>query len=115
MLLWIVGNTLSRIAGTITIDRDVAAGWRAFGFFVGGGLILGRAVAGDWHSAGETVVDCAVKGWTILPLWAAVVLIDVICRPTPLRPAPNAFFFGLVPCLLYAALAVGAVALLGPW
>lgn len=113
--LWITGNFLSRVADAITIDRDVAAGWRAWGFFVGAGLILGRAVAGDWHSGGQTITDFITKGWWVLILWGIAVGLDVLARPTPQQPAPNRILCGLLPGLLYLAMSVGVVLAQGAW
>ncbi len=113
--LWIAGNFLSRVADAITIDRDVAAGWRTWGFFVGTGLIVGRAVAGDWHSGGQTVVDFIAKGWWALVLWAIAVGLDVLMRPTPEKPAPNRILCGLLPGLLYLAASVVVVLRQGTW
>jgi len=50
LILWMMGAQMTRMQESITIDRDIASGWRTAGFFIGAGLILGRAVAGDWHS-----------------------------------------------------------------
>ena len=113
--LWVAGCVISRVADTITIDRDTAAGWRALGFFVAGGLVLGRAVAGDWHSALQTVADFIGKSWLLTPLWGVCVVMDSVWRPTPLRPSPDCVVCGLLPCVFYIAAGVGIVVLQGPW
>mgnify|MGYP006204508805 CR=1 FL=1 len=45
-LLWLFFEGQASISDAITIDRDPAVALRIAGFFVGSGLILGRAVAG---------------------------------------------------------------------
>jgi hypothetical protein len=115
LALWIIGTKLTRVQEFITIDRDIASGWRAAGFFVGSGLILGRAVAGDWHSAQETVTDFIAKGRPALILWAIAMVLDLISKPNPQRPAPNPIAFGVIPFVLLAAIGVGDVVTQGKW
>jgi len=115
LLLWVVGDAISHAADAITIDRDSAAAWRALGFFAGAGLILGRAVAGNWHSTGQTVADFVAKAWPVLMLWGVAVGMDVFTRPTPLRPAPDRLLCGVVPCLFYLVASVGVVIRQGWW
>jgi hypothetical protein len=115
LLLWLIENQITRIQETITIDRDVAAGWRTGGFFIAAGLILGRAVAGDWHSTQETVSDFAIRGWPVMILWFVVVALDIAARPTPQRPAANRVIFGVLPGVLLVVAAIGYVIMQGPW
>jgi len=115
LILWMVGAGITRVADAITIDRDISAGWRAAGFFIGSGLILGRAVAGDWHSANETVMDFLAHGWPVLILWAITLALDKVCGPTPQRPAPNSFMFGVMPFVLLMGISLGAVLVEGSW
>src|SRR5688500_1753096 len=60
--LWVAAAHATRVVDLITIDRDPAIGLRLAGFFIGCGLILGRAVAGDWISANATIGDFVRKG-----------------------------------------------------
>ena len=115
LLFWLIGNQITHVQEAITIDRDTAAGWRTAGFFIGSGLILGRAVAGDWHSTQQTVSDFIAKGWPALILWGAVLFLDIVSRPTPQRTAPNRLMFGVLPCLLFITGGVGDVIMQGPW
>ena len=55
--LWGLLELLSNVSEAIAIDRDVASGWRLGGVLIAMGLILGRAMAGDFHSAEETARD----------------------------------------------------------
>jgi len=115
LLLWLAGNWISRVDEAITIDRDLAAGWRWAGFFMGAGLMFGRAVAGDWHSAGQTTTDFLARGWPALMLWGVVVGLDLIGRPTPARPSPNPLLLGVLPGLVLIAAGAGDVYFQGPW
>jgi uncharacterized membrane protein YjfL (UPF0719 family) len=115
LLFWLIGNQITHVQEAITIDRDMAAGWRTAGFFIGSGLILGRAVAGDWHSTQQTVSDFIARGWPALILWGIVLLLDIVSRPTPQRPAPNRLLFGVLPCLLFIATGIGDFIQQGPW
>ncbi|HTV41282.1 MAG TPA: hypothetical protein VMF08_11945 [Candidatus Sulfotelmatobacter sp.] len=115
LVLWIIGAKLTRVHEFITIDRDTASGWRAAGYFIGAGLILGRAVAGDWHSTQQTVIDFLARGWPVLILWAVAFCFDKISKPTPQRPALNPVLFGALPSLLLMGMGVGNVLIQGAW
>lgn len=115
LLCWLIGNQITHVQEAITIDRDRAAGWRTAGFFIGSGLILGRAIAGDWHSTQQAVSDFIAKGWPALVLWGIVLFLDVISRPTPERPAPNRLLFGVLPGLLFVAAGIGDTIAQGHW
>ena len=112
-LLWLALDALTGIADAITIDRDRASGLRLAGFLVAAGLILGRASAGDWVSAGATLMDFVRVGWPALPLLATAVLGERAMRPTPERPSPPVLSKGTVPALLYVAVAIGYLAVVG--
>jgi uncharacterized membrane protein YjfL (UPF0719 family) len=115
LLLWLLDNQITGVIEAITVDRDIAAGWRAAGFFIGSGLILGRALAGDWHSAGATVHDFVAKGAPVLSLSAAATVMDGFLRPTPKRPEPRHLLFGFIPFLLLVAAGIGDFIIQGPW
>jgi hypothetical protein len=87
---WWALDRLSGVAETITVDRDPAAGVRSVGFFLAGGMILGRAVAGDWVSAGDTLVDFVATGWPVLFLLLLAAWVERMMRPTPERPVRGA-------------------------
>jgi uncharacterized membrane protein YjfL (UPF0719 family) len=101
-LLWFVLDRLTGLADSISIDRDTAAGFRLAGFFLGSGLILGRAVAGTWVSAGGTLVDFVRLGWPVLPLWTLVAVLERGLRPSATEPARPVLRDGVLPAILYA-------------
>jgi hypothetical protein len=115
MLLWSIGSVASGIGDAITVDRDVASGWRVLGFFIAGGSVLGRAVAGDWNSAYQTVTEFIVQGWPVLLIWAGSIFMDVLLRPTPRQPVPDQIWCGVFPCLLHLAAGVGVLLWQGAW
>lgn len=115
LLLWLLTHRICRIQEIITIDRDVAAGWRTGGFFAGGGLILGRAVAGTWHSAGQTLHDFGRRGWPVLLLWVLAAGADWLWRPSPKRQAPGALVFGFLPGLFFLLCGAISVWMEGSW
>ncbi len=65
-LLWMLLNAIVDISGHVTIDRDPAAGLRLAGFLIGAGIILGRAVAGNWVSLEATLNDFVQLAWPVL-------------------------------------------------
>lgn len=104
-VLWFVLAKLTHLADTVTIDRDPSAGVRLAGFFVGTGMVLGRAVAGDWVSAEATVRDFAVAAWPALILLGLAAVLERRLRPSREQPfAPAAS--GLPPAAVYVGLAL---------
>lgn len=114
-LFWIFLDKATGLADTLTIDRDRAAGLRAAGLFIGAGLILGRAVAGDWESAVQTVIDFVKTGWPVAVLALAAAGLEKQLRPTPERPAPPLASHGLGPFILYIGIAAFFTAWAGWW
>ena len=105
-LLWWLVHLGSGLGEKVTIDREVAAGLRAAGFLVGCGLILGRAVAGDWVSAGATTVDFARLAWPGALLAAAVVVVERSCPPEHRRGGLATFVSGWVPACVYVGVGI---------
>lgn len=114
-LFWILLDRATGLADTLTIDRDRAAGLRAAGLFIGAGLILGRAVAGDWESAAGTAVDFVKTGWPVAVLWLVAASMERRLRPSPERPEPPLGSHGAAPFLLYLGLAAFSLVWAGWW
>lgn len=114
-LLWALLHRFTGVADAVTIDRDAASGIRLAGWFIGSGLILGRAVAGDWVSMEATVVDFVRTGWPVLLLWAAAVLTERTFQPTREHPFPSPVTYGLAPWTVYVALGAFLAAQAGWW
>lgn len=94
-LLWCVLDRLGGVGEAITVDRDTASGLRAAGYLIGSGVILGRAVAGNWVSAGATIVDFGALGWPALIVIAIGVALEKLLGPNARAPQRSAMVFGL--------------------
>jgi hypothetical protein len=79
--LWALVERLTAVSELVTVDRAVDAGLRLGGFLAAAGMILGRAVAGDWVSAEATVGDFVAVAWPVLPLAALAVVIERVQSP----------------------------------
>ncbi len=101
------------ITELVTVDRDRAAGLRLGGFLSAEGLLLGRAVAGDWESFSRTHVDFLKLAWPGVVLFLVATLGEKVCRLRVERPAPPVVGCGLIPSLAYWALAIGWLGLVG--
>ena len=106
---WLMLAQLSPVMDAITIDRDPAAGVRLGVFLSSGGLLLGRAVAGDWYSAADTLGDAAAAIPALGIMVVVALIVERMAHPTPQRPRPPLWSFGLIPAVLYAAIAFAAV------
>ena len=115
LCLWLLLEICADVSTSIAEERDLASGMRLGGFLIAAGLILGRAVAGDWHSGTATVRDFARDGWMAVPLWALAVILERLLRPSRSTPFPSWRARGMLPALIYLALAFGWVCHLGTW
>jgi hypothetical protein len=115
LCLWLMLEVGGGVSASIAVDRDVASGIRLCGFLVASGLILGRAVAGDWHSESATLHDFAHDGWPAMVLCLLALVMERLLRPSRRRPFPSWRVSGLLPAWLYLALAAVWCYHLGPW
>jgi len=104
-LLWLLLNGLVNITETVTIDRDSATGLRLAFFLISAGLILGRAVAGDWISFDATIKDFIRFGWPVLVLFVIAIGGELLFRPTKERPVGSITAQGIFPAIVYLATA----------
>ncbi len=114
LLVWLLLERFGALADQITIERDPAAGLRLAGFLTACGLVLGRAVAGDWVSAEATVQDLLFHGWPVLVLLVIAIPVERALRVTPERPESSRVAPALLSALLYVALGAAHVLRLGP-
>jgi len=103
LLLWWIVERASKLADKVTVDRDLAAGLRTAGFFIAIGLVLGRAVAGDWVSAEVTVSEFMRMAWPAAVLTAGAVAVERCCSPVTERSPLSLLGSGWVPALMYVA------------
>lgn len=99
-------QSVSGAADAITIDRDLASGIRFAGVALGGGLILGRPLAGDYVSVADTLREFFCQAWPALALVGLATLVERRLRPNPEQPRPNAWQRGLLPALGYVVVGV---------
>lgn len=83
---WSAYTRLSDAMERVTIGRDLAAGLRLGGFLLLAGVIAGRAVAGDWHSTGETLADFGKLAWPLLPYTLGAGLVEGAWGKSTPRP-----------------------------
>jgi len=113
LTLWIALTVCSPIADAVAIDRDRASGARLAGFLIALGVVLGRGVAGNWQSGGQTVADFVVALPTAAVILVAAIAVEYVARPTPSRPQGPLVTFGVLPAVAYVALAVAGARTLG--
>ena len=112
-VLWLALAQLTSVGDAVTIDRDPSAGLRLGAFLAASGLLLGRAVAGDWESAWLTVTEAAVAiPWLSLLLGVAII-VERFAAPTAARPRAPFLKLGVVPAIAYLAIAVNGLVMLG--
>lgn len=112
---WLLLELSGQPSESIGIERDVASGLRLGGLLIAGGLVLGRAAAGDWQSAEQTLRDFLRVGWPVPVLFAVAALLERRMRPTAERPRPHWTAAGAAPAMAYLALAAAWVAHAGWW
>lgn len=113
--LWLGLEIGGRVSRTIAEERDIAGGIRFGAFAIAAGLILARAIAGDWHSAQNTVHDFVRDGWpaAVLMLFAAAV--ERLLRPNRAHPVRPWISCGLLPAIIYLVCACVWLVHLGRW
>jgi hypothetical protein len=111
--LWLTLDRLTGIVDSITINRNSSAGLRAAGFFVATGLVLGRAVAGNWSSAAMTMVDFVKLGWPAAILLLVATVFEFACRTAPTRRPELTLIHGWFPAIILVVLGALSVFVLG--
>ncbi len=114
-VLWVCLDLGANVSMSIAEERDLASGVRTGGFLVAVALVLGRAVAGDWHSEAATTRDFIRDGWPAAALLRIAWPVETFARPSRRCPFPAWPSRGLLPALLYISLASGWLLHLGRW
>ena len=78
------------------------------------GILLGRAVSGNWIDMGDFIVSFVVRAWYVIPLIALAVFIEWRSRPTLATPRPSGLAYTTLPSLAYITFVVVAVILSTP-
>ncbi|MDR2462517.1 MAG: hypothetical protein LBD30_01905 [Verrucomicrobiales bacterium] len=68
----------------VTVNRDTSLATRLAGFFLCGGALAGRAVAGDWVSVSGTVTDFLHAGRPLFAAMLALAAVEFAARRTRL-------------------------------
>lgn len=113
--LWMLMELAGKISISIAEERDLASGLRFGGWLLACGVILARAVAGDWHSTRGTMQDFARDGWPAAALFPIAMVAELLLRPSRLRPFPAWIHCGLIPAVIYLTAAGFWLAHLGWW
>jgi hypothetical protein len=104
---WSAVHLFTGLCEKVTVERDPSAALRAAGLLIGIGVILGRAVAGDWVSAGSTVLDFGLKAWPALVLVAAAGTVERSCLPQRGQDGSTTAATGWAPALAYVGAGIG--------
>jgi hypothetical protein len=111
LIWWLIGSFTS-VADHITIDRDPAPAIRMGGFFAAAGLMLGRAVAGDWESASATVEEFVSQLGPVVLLGAIAFVSERFSKPDSTGVKPL-LMRAWVPALAYVLVAIITLLVLG--
>jgi uncharacterized membrane protein YjfL (UPF0719 family) len=104
-LVWFALTAFTEIDYTVTVDRDLATGIRLGAFLFAAGLILGRAVVGDYISAVATWNDFIARAWPVLILLVLAIIIEFFFKPTVEQPTPSPILYGGIPAIIYMCIA----------
>ena len=115
VMLWVILELGAKVSASIVEERDLGSGLRFGGFLLATGLVLARAVAGNWVSEAATIHDFFRDGWPAAALCAVALPIERFARPNRRRPFPPWTSFGLLPALFYLGLAIAWLWHLGAW
>ena len=103
------------LGDSIAIERDEPTGVRFAGLMVGCGIVLGRAAAGNWISAGAMLGDLLAFGWPVVVLLSLAIALERMMCPRDSDPRPAMFLAGVVPAIAYLSLSFAYVAIFPAW
>ncbi|MDF2698873.1 MAG: hypothetical protein K0Q49_429 [Haloplasmataceae bacterium] len=114
-ILTIFINKFTHIFDRITVERNTPTGIRIGFYLLASGIILGRAVSGDWTSASATIWEFR-DGWPVLILTLLVLVIENLYRLYEQKEETikynvfGSFLWGLI----YVLIAILCVTLIPP-
>jgi predicted small integral membrane protein len=106
----VLHSIAARTMYRVLVDRDRGTAFRFGCLLVSCGLMLGRAVAGDWTSAVQTTIDFARVGWPAAMLLIFDIFLARILTP---RELDGGIAFDRLLGVVYVLGACGYLALLG--
>lgn len=112
-LAWIILDAVTGASDNISIERDTAAGMRIGGFWIAAGVILGRAVAGNWVSFDDSNKDFLRLGWPLFILLGIATSVELPLRPGGTFEKTSVMLKGGVPAAAYILGAIIYVISLG--
>jgi len=102
-------NLAADVIERITVGRDVSLAVRTGAYLLMAGVIAGRAVAGDWVSAGATVSDFAAAAWPLLAITATLCCVEFVFRRSRLSLGASGLFAAVeLGCAAYFLVWAGA-------
>lgn len=113
LLGWAMLDLFTNVGERITVDRDVSTAWRAAGWFAATGIIYGRAVAGTWLG-----IDAAMSDFVMFGIGGLVLLVIALVAELGMKRGTlprSAVTGGVLPGIVYVALAIAYVSQLPPW
>jgi len=115
LVAWALMEKYARLSDAIAIDRDQPSGVRLAGANTANGIILGRAAAGDYHSAVATAQDLVAGGLPVIFIIIGTIVMQQIFRPTAAELRRSLLQSGIVPAALMIGGATWWVLMAGPW
>ncbi|HKA06985.1 MAG TPA: hypothetical protein VKD71_06980 [Gemmataceae bacterium] len=112
LILWAVFSLATGGMRSVTLGRDEPSGIRLAALFVAWGIILGRAVAGDWESTDGMWNDFVNQGRPVVLFLAVAIVVERLVRPRVRRPTPPRWT-GYGAAIVYIAVAVAWATWLG--
>ncbi|MEN6385891.1 MAG: hypothetical protein ABFD79_11945 [Phycisphaerales bacterium] len=106
IITWIIINIIAASAERITVDRDVACGWRIGCVLACIGIVAGRGVIGDWVSCSATVRDFVDICKPVLPFVICVSFFEKFLFSKDDGSFAGVVIRGMAPCLVYISLTV---------
>lgn len=103
--VWLALGMWAHVTDAVVIDRDPAAGVRLGSALAACGLVFGTSVAGDWISAPATVADFVTRAWPGVLVLLIAIGVEHSVRPKPEQPKGPFMSSGVVPAILYFAVA----------
>lgn len=115
ILCWALLNGLARTHEAIGVERSLPDAARLACLLLAWGAILGRGVAGDWHSAVLTVADFVRLAWPAPLLALAECSVSRLISPQFQGSTAPRGVLGSMPGLIYLCVAGLVIYWAGPW
>lgn len=114
LLGWLLLDLVGQPGEAIVVERDLSAGVRVAGWFIGAGLILGRGAAGNWTTSSAAVHDFARHGTWALALTGVATVTEALLNHAP-RPDRPWFLRGVPLGLAWLGVGVAYLKTIGRW